>query len=263
MHISLSNMIGLAGVSSTENFRARQVGRWFEWPMLFMAALMVFAGYSEPLAGEEAFSGRVGIIDVLVWCFFLLETLVLLWCVDDRRRYLLSNWCNVLILAGGVLMFLDIPAVSGLRVLRLLVILTMLLNTSGVYRQLMTRNHLGSTLAVCFFIILISGTVMSVLDPNVQTPLDGIWWAWVTVTTVGYGDIVPSTSAGRLFASFLILMGIGLVSLLTASISALFVRQNEASQTRRLRDQKKRIAELEAQLHRMETKLDEVLDKLS
>lgn len=260
MHISISNVIGLAGVHHDENPRARKLGKLFEWPMLLIAAMTVMAWYLETRPGATSAENVVTPIDWLIWCFFLIETLVLLWIVEDRKRYLLGNWCNILILAGGFLFFLDVPHAGGLRVLRLLALLAMLMNMSLSYRRLMESHNLGSTLVICFFILLVSGTMMAVIDPSIETPLDGLWWAWVTVTTVGYGDIVPTTTVGRLFASLLILMGIGLVSVLTATISAMFVQQDEEAQNQRLREQEDRIEELEAQLQRMEHKLDQVLD---
>lgn len=262
MQLSISNVIGLAGISNAENPRARQLGKLFEWPMLLIAALTVMAWYAETRPGAELADSVVTPIDWLIWGFFWIETLVLLWVVDDKRRYLLGNWCNMLILAGGLLLFLDIPHAGGLRVLRLLAILALLMNMSVSYRRLMESHNLGSTLVVCFFIILVSGTLMAVIDPNIETPLDGLWWAWVTITTVGYGDIVPVSTAGRVFASVLILMGIGLVSVLTATISALFIQQDEEEQNKRLIEQEERIEALEEQLHRMEDKLDQALEVL-
>jgi voltage-gated potassium channel len=64
-------------------------------------------------------------------------------------------------------------------------------------------------------------------DPNIPTPVAGIWWAWETITTVGYGDIVPVTFWGRILGVvlmlMLMLMGILIISLLTANFSAYFI----------------------------------------
>lgn len=263
MQLSISSVIGLAGVHHHENPRARRLGKLLEWPMLMIAAITVMAWYIETRPGSTSSDGRVTLIDWLIWGFFLAETLILLWAVDNRRRYILGNWCNLLILGGGLLLFLDIPHAGGLRVLRLLALLAMLMNMSVSYRRLMESHNLGSTLVICFFILLVSGTLMALIDPNIETPLDGLWWAWVTITTVGYGDIVPVSNAGRVFASILILMGIGLVSVLTATISALFIQQDEEAQNQRLIEQEQRIQDLEEQLRRMESKLDQVLDEVT
>jgi voltage-gated potassium channel len=52
---------------------------------------------------------------------------------------------------------------------------------------------------------------------------DGIWWAWVTMTHTGFGDIVPTTTAARVFAALLIFIGVVLVSLMTAHLSVFLI----------------------------------------
>lgn len=64
-----------------------------------------------------------------------------------------------------------------------------------------------------------TGVLLSIIDPAVHSPLDGIWSAWGTMTHVGFGDIVPTSFLGRLLAGFLILIGLILFSLFTAMIS--------------------------------------------
>lgn len=59
--------------------------------------------------------------------------------------------------------------------------------------------------------------------------LDGIWWAFVTATTVGYGDISPSTPFGRIIAAILMLVGIGLSGSLTSTITAMFFQPSGQS----------------------------------
>jgi voltage-gated potassium channel len=76
---------------------------------------------------------------------------------------------------------------------------------------------------------------------------DGVWWAVVTVTTVGHGDSYPTTVAGRLLAMALMIVGIGFISVLTATIASSFVsqdgRQDELVET--LRSIERRLAALE------------------
>ena len=56
---------------------------------------------------------------------------------------------------------------------------------------------------------------------------DALWWSFVTATTVGYGDLSPSTNAGRIIASLLMLVGIGLIGSLTSSITSFFLHSDE------------------------------------
>jgi voltage-gated potassium channel Kch len=61
---------------------------------------------------------------------------------------------------------------------------------------------------------------------TVKTAGDALWWAIVTVTTVGYGDVSPATAEGRLIAVALMLIGIGVISALTATIASFFVEDS-------------------------------------
>ena len=74
-------------------------------------------------------------------------------------------------------------------------------------------------ISVTFF-----GFVFYVTEPQVKTIGDGMWWALVTITTVGYGDITPLTTTGRFVASALMFVGLGLVSSVTAIVSVKFIQ---------------------------------------
>ena len=63
-------------------------------------------------------------------------------------------------------------------------------------------------------------------EANIRSVADALWWAVTTVTTVGYGDKYPTTGAGRLLAAGLMLLGIGLFGILTASLSSFFVAES-------------------------------------
>lgn len=71
-----------------------------------------------------------------------------------------------------------------------------------------------------------SGLVLYLIDSSVRTPLDGIWSAWVTMTHVGFGDVVPTSFFGRLLSALLILVGVVLFSLFTATLSVVLMNKN-------------------------------------
>ena len=92
------------------------------------------------------------------------------------------------------------------------------------------------------------------IDPAVGTFGDSLWWAIVTVTTVGYGDIVPETSGGRLVAAMLMLAGVSAIPITTSLVVSVFV--SRLQQQARARDEEVR-AELIARLERIEQALTE------
>ena len=71
-----------------------------------------------------------------------------------------------------------------------------------------------------------AGLILFLIDPNIKSPLDGIWSAWVTMTHVGFGDVVPVSFFGRLLAAGLILFGLVLFSLFTALVSVTLIGRN-------------------------------------
>jgi voltage-gated potassium channel len=71
---------------------------------------------------------------------------------------------------------------------------------------------------------------------------DGIWWAVTTVTTVGYGDLTPTSVQGRLIGMVLMFVGIGFLSLLTAAVASRFVKEDQGTEHLELMDALQRIA---------------------
>ena len=70
---------------------------------------------------------------------------------------------------------------------------------------------------------MLGGLLIRLVEPGIVTAEDGIWWSLVTATTVGYGDIAPKTSLGRLIAVLLMLTGIGTLGMITGSIATFFI----------------------------------------
>jgi voltage-gated potassium channel len=122
----------------------------------------------------------------------------------------------------------------------------------------MTARRAGLWIAVVTILVTIAaGIVMWVVDrqdfPNVWL---GLWWAVQTVTTVGYGDVTPTTVAGRGIATVVMLSGIAFVTVVTAAITAVFVE----SARRRLREASskeddERHSEILERLERIEARL--------
>lgn len=90
-----------------------------------------------------------------------------------------------------------------------------------------SASQLVMSIVICFFVMLFSSIVMYTVENPVQPEqfpniLASLWWAICTLTTVGYGDVYPITSAGKLFASIISLVGIGIIAIPTGIISAGF-----------------------------------------
>ena len=121
-------------------------------------------------------------------------------------------------------------------------------------RYVVAPHRLLQIASIGLLLLAIAGEGFLLLEPKVQTYADGVWLAFLTGATLGYGDMVPSTPASRIFAVFIVLLGYALFSIFTASISAILVGEDEKrlryelhADTRMLRNE---IAELRKELQR-------------
>lgn len=119
------------------------------------------------------------------------------------------------------------------------------------------RQHVASVrtvMTVAFVTVgLIAGSAFSIIrtDPTeFPTLFDGLWWAITTITTVGYGDIVPESSEGRIIGIVLMFSGVGLLAILTASIAALLMSEDVEAEEQRI---EARLDAIEAQLQDIAT----------
>ena len=88
------------------------------------------------------------------------------------------------------------------------------------------RKGVFYSLILCGVIMLLGGVGFWLLEPGVHTIADGLWLAFTTAATVGYGDMVPSTHGSRVFAVIVVLLGLAVLSLATASLAAIFVEKD-------------------------------------
>ena len=97
-------------------------------------------------------------------------------------------------------------------------------NFFSLLETIFNSRRLRTILAALIFFIGVFGYLFYISEPQVETFGDGIWWALVTITTVGYGDITPLTTLGRVVAGLLMLLGLGLIATITAIVSAKFIQ---------------------------------------
>ena len=92
--------------------------------------------------------------------------------------------------------------------------------------ELFKLKNLGYLVLLAALVTLAVGLILFLIDPNINSPFDGIWSAWVTMTHVGFGDVVPISFFGRLLAAGLILFGLVFFSLFTALVSVALIGRN-------------------------------------
>jgi voltage-gated potassium channel len=252
----LRKIIGLAGIDKQEECNVKVVAKCFRVLMVLIAIWLPLQFYFER---KDLISDEVNhICNWIVWLAFVSETLVLTFLVKDKKRYLSRNWLNWVIIVGGFPpVWEQTVIIAVLRWLQLLLMLRLVVPVWDASLSILSRNHLGATLLVFFIFTILWGLLLSVVDPAISTPWDGIWWAWETATTVGYGDIVPQSAIGRVLAAVLMLMGLGMISLLTASFSAYFIGKGIQPAKTASPQVLSMLQQMQQQLNKIQQQLDE------
>lgn len=174
----------------------------------------------------------LGVMDWLIWGVFAVELAVMLLVTPDRRAYLRCAWLDVIIVVFTLPLLPYLLAslrvvrlgrlVEVMRLLRLLRLAALANRTGALIQRVFGTSGLGWLLSGLIVLVAVSGTLFSYLEEGYTVP-EGIWWAIVTATTVGYGDVVPGSGLGRLLATVLMITGISFIALLSAATAARLV----------------------------------------
>lgn len=206
---------------------------WKEIALTLLAilsvGLLVYEFSAELAAHEIKWLYRV---DVAIALIFLADFLAGMYLSKNRRRYWRHNWYLLLAsipISEGI--FQALRALRILRIVRILRVLTRI-KKMAFLADVVSENgsrviYIVSVVAITIF----SGaaaifTVEADANPEISNFFDAIWWAAVTATTVGYGDIYPVTWEGRLIAIFLMFFGIGLVGTVAGMVGGSILKDS-------------------------------------
>lgn len=221
--------------------------------LLFMLALSLLALFA--LAVETACPldrgtrTVLGYADLVVCLLFFVDFLVLLYEAKNKRKYLLTwGWLD---LASSIPM-LDILRWGRLaRITRIFRVLRGIRSARIIAAFILRRRSQSVFLAVALLsIVLITVSAISVLhfesgtESNIKTPEDALWWAIVTITTVGYGDRYPVTLEGRFVAVILMAAGVSVFGTFSGFIAAWFLTPTETQTENDLAALRRDVAEL-------------------
>ena len=217
---------GVAGVDVSESSLAHRLEKFFSFLILICIILGLFFADDTSIrfgSKDQIFLHVQSLFQVLIF----VEYISLLIVVKNRWHFFCTNWMMSLVLI--LLVFIDIfhlaLLILPLKMIRLFMIFIFMTPSMRVVTRYYYFNNMTAIFFVSCIITVIFGLMVSFIDPSVQTPLDGIWWAVQTVTTVGYGDVVPSSSIGRLVGILLMIIAIAMFVSITSRLSALLTHE--------------------------------------
>ncbi len=229
MQKDLRHLLGMGGVPPHDNPRAYDWEKRLHWIMVGVALLAIPSFYLKDIAAVAELRLRGWELDALIFAVFSAELVLMLSLAHQRRLYLQRNWLNLVIVVGSGLGLAGVglgwlPLVRLLRVFYVGLILARLLAS---VRSLLSPNAIPSLLLLWLVALTVSGAAYFWLEPSVASFADGLWLAFTTGATVGYGDLVPTTPLTRVLSVVIVLIGYSILSLVTASIAAIFIGEDE------------------------------------
>ncbi len=225
-----------------------------EWPLAIVAAIFLATYAWEVIAdlqGPEALVAEV--IIWATWGVFLLDYVVNLSLARERWRWFYTHVFDLAIVV--------LPMLRPLRLLRLVTILAVLQKTAGsAFRGRVSIYVAGAAS------LLVFTAALAVLDSERHAPGatittfgNALWWSFVTITTVGYGDFIPITETGRLIAVGLMVGGIAMLGVVTATLASWIVERVTFTEDHARAATRGQIRELSAQI----SQLQDLLEKKS
>jgi voltage-gated potassium channel len=217
------------------NEQAARMERRLEIPLLIAALLTIPAIALDQSRPNTTLGVIATALNWGIWLAFLGEVALMLSVVDNRMRWARDHPLDVaIVLLTPPFLPASLQAARAFRLLRVL----RLLRAAALLRRLLTTEGVRDAAVLALLTILGGGAGFAAVEKVDQhghhlNAWDGVWWAITTVTTVGYGDLSPSTTGGRVIAIVVMLVGIGFVAILTAAAAERFIRSRERSERER------------------------------
>ncbi|HEY93977.1 MAG TPA: potassium channel family protein [Dehalococcoidia bacterium] len=197
-----------------------QIERITELPLLILSFAMIpllVGPFFWHLSPEE--ESVFVALDVFVWALFAVDLIIKIVVTPKRLPYIKRHWLEVLVVV--------VPFFRPLRILRIF------LFGSRAWVGARRLVNIDFLLVYGIGLVIISATIVATVEggegASIHSFTDALWWAVVTITTVGYGDMVPVTVAGRAIAFVLMLGGIAFFSGVTANLASFLVKGSDDS----------------------------------
>jgi voltage-gated potassium channel len=213
---------------------------------IFNMAVAFLAGFVMP---DQDRLDVIVIIDTILTLFFLFDFCYRILTTSSKSTYFFKNW-------GWADLLACLPMFRVFRLFRI-VRAVRLMRTFGVKNMIneVINNRAGSALYITVFSVIVLAEIAAMLvlqaekanpDANIKSGGDAVWWVFVTITTVGYGDRFPTTPWGRTLGVVVMFCGIALLGVLTSFLASFFVSPPKKKAELAPDDPKAKLAEIRA-----------------
>ena len=206
--------------------------------------LVVIAVGSLPLLLLETISDRlpdgdknfIVIVNLVVFIAFAIDYIVKLVLSDSKPTYIRTQWLSFLIVISQLLALLPalgvLGVLRGVRAIRVLSIIARVIGigaaTKSSGKEFFKKRAASVAFGIAGLTLITSAVAFTIAEDvgdgrRINSFFDALWWSAATITTVGYGDIYPVTTAGRIIAVFTMVVGISTLAVVTARIAKFLI----------------------------------------
>lgn len=195
--------------------------------MAVIAVIIVMLGFSKSFTKSQM--RIINIADMLMYITFVLDYFIRLLTSKNKKRFFKHNIIDLI----AILPLVFLASSTFASVFKLIKVFSYVLRLIGNVKEILFTNGFIYALGSTIIITIISSIGIYIFENGINKTInnygDALWLSFVTVTTVGYGDISPKTGGGRFIACILMITGIGFLSMLTSTISTFFflITQNK------------------------------------
>ncbi len=218
-------------------------GKWFDIGLLLLILISVIIVMLETVQSiHQAYGAYFDIAEWIITILFTIEYLLRVWTIEKSKAYIFSfygiidflstipKYLSIFFAGANILMALR--ALRLLRVFRILKLSPFVGESQNLIKSLKaSKAKILVFLTAVLILTIILGTVMYLVEYGKGSGFDNIpksmYWAIVTLTTVGYGDIAPVTPLGQFIASIIMILGYGILAVPTGIVSAEYSRQKD------------------------------------
>jgi len=197
----------------------------------------------------------LSVASAVIWAVFALDYAARLFLAPERWRFVRTHPLDLLVIVLPMLR--PLRALRVLRLARLATVLGFAQRRAGRSLHARVSAYVGSAVMVVLGVAAVAmlDAERGAEDANIISLQDALWWAASTVTTVGYGDRYPTTGLGRIIAVALMVVGIALLGVVTATVAAFFVSRLQDVQEAEERTEAT-LSDVLAELREVRTRLD-------
>ncbi|MFO7689048.1 MAG: potassium channel family protein [Cryobacterium sp.] len=227
-----------------------------EWPLIGASLLfLVVYAWSVIVEAQGAQQLAADRIIAATWIVFFVDYVVTVSLAEHPLRWFRSHLFDLLVVG--------LPLLRPLRLLRLITVLSVLQKTAGRAIRARVVTYSGGAALLLGFV-----AALAVLDAERSAPGasivsfgDAVWWSITTLSTVGYGDYVPVTQTGRVVAAGLMLAGISILGVVTATLASWLVDRISEREQRATEDSRSatrgQVQQLSEQIAQLQARIDE------